>query len=366
MALVGSRLGASQSLGCFASSLAGSFRNTSRVGSARSGLLLGSGLVCSSVAIHPGSGLLGLLRSGRVCWLARHPRAVLAWLHMSRLNVTLCALGLSGLACDGVSGPLLLIGQGGAGTGGAPIVASAGSAGNSQAFSPLPGTSWQAQLSGTIDTELDVELFYLDADVAGKPALTDLLVRGRHVVCYLSAGTFEPWRNDADQFPAGVLGDELDQYPDERWLDVRDSVVRGLMQERIARLRAAGCEGVVPASLNGHEQDRKFGLTAADAVEYAVWLGQELHAQGMSAGLSVPGDLLPALAGAFDWGLAVGCLSTSGCAGYVPVRQRDRAVLLVEFGDEGDLAEVCAGASARGFDALVKRPNFDAFRLECP
>ena len=41
-----------------------------------------------------------------------------------------------------------------------------------------------------------------------------------------SAGTMEPFRDDASRFPAAALGNPLAGYPDERWVDVRDATVR--------------------------------------------------------------------------------------------------------------------------------------------
>ena len=41
------------------------------------------------------------------------------------------------------------------------------------------------------------------------------------ITCYFSAGTFEDWRDDADQFPASVIGKALPEWDGENWLDIR-------------------------------------------------------------------------------------------------------------------------------------------------
>lgn len=51
-----------------------------------------------------------------------------------------------------------------------------------------------------------------------------LQVAGKAAVCYISIGSWEKWRHDADDFPAAAIGNELDGWPDERWLDVTNSV----------------------------------------------------------------------------------------------------------------------------------------------
>ncbi|MFQ5555921.1 MAG: endo alpha-1,4 polygalactosaminidase [Acidimicrobiales bacterium] len=52
--------------------------------------------------------------------------------------------------------------------------------------------------------------------------VVEIQERGRHVICYFSAGSWERWRDDADRFAARALGDTLDGWDDERWLDVTD------------------------------------------------------------------------------------------------------------------------------------------------
>jgi hypothetical protein len=83
-------------------------------------------------------------------------------------------------------------------------------------WQPSPGTSWQIQFTGQIDTSLDVQVFDLDMVDTPKSIIDQLHTKGAKVVCYFSAGTWEPWRSDADDFPDSVLGDDLEGWPDEK------------------------------------------------------------------------------------------------------------------------------------------------------
>ena len=48
---------------------------------------------------------------------------------------------------------------------------------------------------------------------------------GKYVVCYISIGSWEEWREDADDFPAEMLGQPLElPWKDERWLDINNEV----------------------------------------------------------------------------------------------------------------------------------------------
>ena len=42
--------------------------------------------------------------------------------------------------------------------------------------------------------------------------------------CYISIGTVESWREDADDFPDEAVGRKLKQYPGERFVDITHEV----------------------------------------------------------------------------------------------------------------------------------------------
>jgi len=269
------------------------------------------------------------------------------------------------IGCDGSEGTLVhTAASDGGGSGGSS--GSVGGASPTPSGSVVPGMSWQAQLLGEVDPSLDVELFYLDPNNQSEATRAELLAAGKHLLCYVSAGTHEPWRDDADEFPDGALGNPLANYPEERWLDIRDATVRELQAARIENFAAAGCEGVLPANLGAYAADSGFDLTADDQLDYALFLASTIHARGMSAGLSISAELLAQATPAFDWALAIACLEPGGCAAYQSFRATGKPVLLIEFGDAGDVATVCPAAEELGFDALIKQPDLGEFRVPCP
>jgi hypothetical protein len=291
---------------------------------------------------------------------------------MGRTALVALLASLVAFGCQGTDGTILVRHRAAGGAGGGEPSAghggeapAAGSGGSGPLYVPPADGSWQAQLSGAIDPDLPVELFYLDADFTEPAALETVRARGAHYVCYLSAGSFEPWREDAGEFPARVLGLALPDYQREQWLDIRDETVRELMARRVEALALKGCEGILPSSLAVHAADTGFDLTLDDALDYAGWLATRIHLAGMSAGLGAPLELTSALAGDFDWGLAVDCLDPSGCAAFQPFTAQAKPVLHVEFGDAATAPALCRAAQAAGFDALIKRESFDGFRIAC-
>ncbi len=87
-------------------------------------------------------------------------------------------------------------------------------------WQPAPGTSWQWQLTGDIDTTFEVDMYDVDLFDAPQEVIDQLRDDGRVVICYFSAGSYEDWRSDADRFPDSVKGKD-NGWPGELWLDIR-------------------------------------------------------------------------------------------------------------------------------------------------
>ena len=85
------------------------------------------------------------------------------------------------------------------------IVLSVPSTLNSTTKKPIiplpPGTSWQWQLSGIIDTSFDVQMYDIDLFNTDQSVIDQLHNDGRIVICYFCGGSWEDWRPDAGQFP---------------------------------------------------------------------------------------------------------------------------------------------------------------------
>jgi hypothetical protein len=278
---------------------------------------------------------------------------------------------LCGVACSGTEGTLLVLHDSAGASGasaGAGASAAAGSAGGptpTRPYVPAADVTWQAKLTGAVDIAEDAQLFYLDAALQEPADLQTLHAEGRHYLCYLSAGSLENFRDDAQEFPEQVIGKPLANFPDERWLDVRAPVVRELMAERIEALARAGCDGVPPSSLAVHVADSGFELGVEDALDYARWFAERIHAAGMSAGLTGPAELTTVLWPTFDFGLAISCLEGTECTEFAVFEQAGRPVLHVELGDEDSAPQICKDAETLGFVPLVTSPSFNGQSVRC-
>lgn len=259
----------------------------------------------------------------------------------------------------------------GATSSGGEGTATATSTGGGGVWVPPPGTNWQWQLTGTIDTSLDVEMYDIDLFDAPQAVIDALHADGRIVVCYFSAGSYEDWRPDAGDFPMQALGKPLDGWPGERWLDVRDPMVRAVQAARLDLAAAKNCDGVEPDNVDGYQNDTGFPLTARDQLDYNTWLATEAHARGLSVGLKNDLDQVEALEPLFDWALDEECVAYDECDRLAPFVAAGKAVFHVEYVDdpaEGQAKAdaVCPVTAPLSFSTLIKQWDLDAWRIACP
>jgi hypothetical protein len=271
-------------------------------------------------------------------------------------------------ACAATEGPLLRAAPAADG-GAAPAGNGAGDGaadGGASAAAPriVPGMSFQYQLIGQVDVDVDAELFVVDLFNVSASVIAALHARGRVVACYLSAGTRESYRDDADRFPDSAVGETHAAYPDEAWLDVRDPTVRELMAARLDLARDKGFDGVLPTNLTAYRASSGFDLSAADQLDYTQWLAAEARERGLTPGMSGDYAQVEQLVDDFDWAMHFGCIARGDCADLAPFVQRGKPVFDLEY--EGDIDALCAQAALEDMNVILKRESLDAFREACP
>ena len=229
---------------------------------------------------------------------------------------------------------------------------------------PSPGTSWQIQLSEPVDPSVDAQVYDIDLFDTPQQVIDQLHAQGRKVICYFSAGSWENWRPDADQFPREVLGRVLVGWPDEKWLDVRRlDLLDPLMQARLDLAVQKGCDGVDPDNVDGYANKSGFPLSGEDQLAYNRWLADQAHRRGLSIGLKNDLGQIPELLSDFDWAINEQCFQYEECELLLPFVQAGKPVFGIEY--ELDQADFCPQATAMNFDFLKKRLELDAWRVPC-
>ena len=230
-------------------------------------------------------------------------------------------------------------------------------------WSPAPGTSWQIQLTGALDTRYEVAMYDLDLFDVSASQIAGLKAQGRDVICYFSAGSYEDWRPDANQFPASALG-RSNGWPGERWLDIRNATVRDIMKHRLDLAVQKGCTGVDPDNVDGYTNSTGFSLTAADQLDYNRFLAAAAHARGLAAGLKNDVEQVAELVASFEFAVNEECVVYSECDLLLPFIRAGKPVFHIEY-DASLRTEICAAGNSRNFDTLIKDLDLSAARTAC-
>jgi hypothetical protein len=130
---------------------------------------------------------------------------------------------------------------------------------NSQIWQPAVNSTWQIELMQPINLNAtstsvspDVDVFDIDLFDNSKDVVDALHRLGKRVICYLSAGSFEPDRPDSGDFQASDQGAELDGWSGEYWLNTSSANVRSIMSKRLELASKRGCDAVDPDNTDGY------------------------------------------------------------------------------------------------------------------
>ncbi len=248
-----------------------------------------------------------------------------------------------------------------------PAAVTTGAIGSTSPAMPVTAT-WQWQLQGELNTSYDVDVYDIDLFDTPTELIASLHADGRTVICYFSAGSRENYRPDADDFAPSAIGNELDGWDNENWLDVRDASVRAVIEARLDLAAEKGCDGVEPDNVDGYMNDSGFDYTAADQLDFNRFLAEAAHARGLLVGLKNALDQVPALVGSFDFAVNEQCFEYDECDALQPFLEAGKPVFNAEYAESlrDDHVELCAAARQRGMHTLILPLDLDdSFRVSC-
>ena len=246
-----------------------------------------------------------------------------------------------------------------------------GDTGGSGRWVPQAGDTWQWQLQGSVNTSYDVDAYDIDLFDSSAATIQGLHDEGRRVVCYFSAGSYENWRSDAGDFTSADLGQSLDGWPGERWLDVRSTNVRNIMATRLDMAAQKGCDAVEPDNVDGYSNSTGLSLTATDQLDYNRFLARQAHQRSLAVALKNDLDQAAALVDDFDFTVNEECHAYDECDALKVFIEAGKPVFNAEYESQYvDNASarntLCANALASGFSTLVLPLDLDdSFRYSC-
>ncbi|MFL5823143.1 MAG: endo alpha-1,4 polygalactosaminidase [Solirubrobacteraceae bacterium] len=196
---------------------------------------------------------------------------------------------------------------------------------------PGPHPTWYWQLQGRIDNSRPAAVYDVDGFDTSAHEVRRLHAAGRHVVCYIDAGTWERWRPDARAFPASVLG-RPNGWPGERWLDIRQGVIRQIMARRFRRqCQRKHFDAVEADNIDEYQAHSGFPITARDQLAYDEWIARRAHALGLAVLQKNDPGQARTLEPYFDGVLSEQCNQYSECSSFEPYLTAGKPVLDAEY-----------------------------------
>jgi Glycoside-hydrolase family GH114 len=229
-----------------------------------------------------------------------------------------------------------------------PTSGSGGSGGGTAGgwWIPPRALTWYWQLQGGVNNNEPVAAYDIDGVDNSAGEVATLHGQGKHVICYIDAGTYEPGRPDSSSFPASVLGSGVEGWPGERWLDIANlSVLQPIMTARFQKCKEKGFDAVEPDNMDGYENASGFPLTAAQQLTYDEWVAAEVHSLGMAVLQKNDGGQTAELQPHFDGALNEQCNQYSECGNFQAYLSVGKPVLNAEYGSSNAF---CAADSAAG------------------
>jgi len=236
-------------------------------------------------------------------------------------------------------------------------------------WQPPAGASFSIILSvspATVTTSAEV----VDLDLFDtKPStVTALKQQGKHVICYMSAGSWENWRPDKKAFPTSVKGKTLDGWPGERYLDIRNLAVLGpIMKARLDLCKSKGFDAVDPDNVDGFETKTGFPLTKAEAIKYLRFLAHAAHQRGLGIGLKNATEIAPRLLDTIDFAVTEDCFKQGWCQVSKNFIDKNKPVFAIEYTDNHiDFSAFCAQADTVGLSPIYKKRSLNVWEQRCP
>ncbi|RDW86667.1 endo alpha-1,4 polygalactosaminidase [Aspergillus mulundensis] len=248
---------------------------------------------------------------------------------------------------------------------------------NTNVWQPAVGTSWQIVLRYPLnDTSVDVDVYDIDLFDNEKEMMDELHADGRRVICYFSAGTYEDWRDDASKFPSSDIGDNLDEWEGESWVNISSSKIRDIMLDRLDIAVEKGCDGVDPDNVDGYDNTNGLDLSEDDTVDYMNFLAEEAHSRNLSIGLKNAGAVIDRVIGKMQWSVNEQCAQYDECDTYAAFVRRGKPVFHIEYpkGDDTNNQVSVTGAKKTNacdfddsdeFSTLIKNMDLDNWLQEC-
>jgi uncharacterized protein (TIGR01370 family) len=224
---------------------------------------------------------------------------------------------------------------------------------------------------------LDAKVVDVDAFSTSKRTVTSLHIDGKVVIAYLSVGTMDIQREDASDFPPEILGKPYPDFPDERFIDIRQiDKIKPIITKRLDLIKEKGFDGIEPDNIDLYawDEDGKnatgFSIEQAENEKYIDFIIDEARKRGLSVGQKNATDLSEKYVNKFDWVLVESAFKLKFEDDVKIYPQKGKPVFAVEYTDitteEEFLRDFCPKAKELKYTAILKDRDLTGFIRRCP
>jgi endo-alpha-1,4-polygalactosaminidase (GH114 family) len=240
-------------------------------------------------------------------------------------------------------------------------------------------TWWKPVVQTSFDWDLDNidsktafagSIVDVDAFTTTAETVTALHNEGKKVIAYLSVGTLEDDRPDASLLPVEVIGKKYDEWPHEKWLDIRQlDKLKPWLNSRFNMIIKKGFDAIEPDNMDGYTNTTGFALSIDDAKKYADYLITLAHSNGLGIGQKNVPDLTPDYAAKFDWALTEDAFNQgwqNDVKTYITLKKPVFAVEYTDVTPQTTFEQtICPEASTLGYTAILKHRGLDVWVDKC-
>ena len=238
-------------------------------------------------------------------------------------------------------------------------------------WKPAKGVSFDWCLNEFKDDDLfTADVVDVDAFTTSREQVARLHAEGKKVIAYLSVGTIENYRPDGDLLPKEVVGRVYPEWPDERWIDLRQpEKLRPWLNSRINMILAKGFDAIEPDNLDGYANGTGFDLSVDDLRRYLDLLISLAHSNGLGIGQKNVPELTAEYVAKFDWALTEDAFEQGWQEQVKPYITAGKPVFATEYTDETSQAtftsQFCPRAKTLGYSLILKKRSLNKWTVNC-
>lgn len=135
---------------------------------------------------------------------------------------------------------------------------------------PVKKLSFAIQYKGPLNFEFcKRDVVFLDMFDYSKKDVTKCKKMGAIVYAYFSS-QYENWRPDSKEFlkQPNILGNKLDKWPGEKWVNTKSTKVREIMINRIIYAKEKGFQGIDVDNVDGYHFKTGYIYRKIDSANY--------------------------------------------------------------------------------------------------